>query len=179
MKRIPAAFATALVMLFAACGGKSNNAQQSLGTANSTAPASAAADSMNTVNAVKKQVIDSINTINTVKQHVIDSMNGRRTAAAPGAAGAPAPTATTQPAANNAAPAASEAPAPASTVKKKKGWSNTAKGAVIGAGAGALTGALVSKKKGKGAIIGGLIGAGAGAGTGAIIDHKKKQNSGQ
>lgn len=57
---------------------------------------------------------------------------------------------------------------------KKKGWSNAAKGAVIGAGVGAATGAIVSKKKGTGAIIGGLAGAGVGAGTGAIIDSKKK-----
>lgn len=59
--------------------------------------------------------------------------------------------------------------------KKKKGWSGTAKGAVIGAGAGAITGAAVSKKKGEGAIIGGLAGAAVGAGTGAIIDGKKKK----
>lgn len=57
---------------------------------------------------------------------------------------------------------------------KRKGWSNAAKGAVIGAGVGAATGAIVSKKKGTGAIIGGLAGAGVGAGTGAIIDSKKK-----
>ena len=60
-------------------------------------------------------------------------------------------------------------------VPKKKGWSNTAKGAVIGAGVGAATGAIVSKRKGTGAIIGGLAGAGIGAGTGAIIDSKKKE----
>lgn len=60
------------------------------------------------------------------------------------------------------------------TEKKRKGWSNTAKGAVIGAGVGAITGAAVSKKKGEGAIIGGLAGAGLGAGTGAIIDDSKK-----
>jgi hypothetical protein len=57
---------------------------------------------------------------------------------------------------------------------KKKGWSGTAKGAVIGAGVGAATGAIISKKKGQGAIIGGLAGAGVGAGTGAIIDGSKK-----
>ena len=57
---------------------------------------------------------------------------------------------------------------------KKKGWSSAAKGAVIGAGVGAITGAAVSKKKGQGAIIGGLAGAGVGAGTGAIIDSRKK-----
>ena len=61
------------------------------------------------------------------------------------------------------------APAPA-----RKKWSSTAKGAVIGAGVGAATGAIISKKKGTGAIIGGLAGAGVGAGTGAIIDGSKK-----
>lgn len=61
------------------------------------------------------------------------------------------------------------------TEKKRKGWSSTAKGAVIGAGVGAITGAAVSKKKGEGAIIGGLAGAGVGAGTGAIIDNEKKK----
>lgn len=58
-------------------------------------------------------------------------------------------------------------------VEKRKGWSRAAKGAVIGAGVGAITGAAVSKKKGEGAIIGGLAGAGLGAGTGAIIDSEK------
>lgn len=64
--------------------------------------------------------------------------------------------------------------APAAPAEKKK-WSSAAKGAVIGAGVGAATGAIVSKKKGEGAIIGGLAGAGVGAGTGAIIDSKKKK----
>lgn len=63
--------------------------------------------------------------------------------------------------------------APATPQRKK--WSGAAKGAVIGAGVGAVTGAIVSKKKGEGAIIGGLAGAGVGAGTGAIIDDKKKK----
>lgn len=63
---------------------------------------------------------------------------------------------------------------PATQVERKK-MSSTAKGALIGAGVGAATGAIVSKKKGEGAIIGGLAGAGVGAGTGAIIDSKKKK----
>ena len=65
-------------------------------------------------------------------------------------------------------------PAPA---PKKKGWSSTAKGAVIGAGAGAIAGSIIDKKHGEGAIVGGLIGAGVGAGTGAIIDHNKKKKA--
>lgn len=65
--------------------------------------------------------------------------------------------------------------APAAAEPQRKKWSGAAKGAVIGAGVGAVTGAIVSKKKGEGAIIGGLAGAGVGAGTGAIIDGKKKK----
>lgn len=42
----------------------------------------------------------------------------------------------------------------------KKGWSKKAKGTLIGAGAGALGGVLVSKNNSKGAIIGGAAGAG-------------------
>jgi uncharacterized membrane protein len=60
------------------------------------------------------------------------------------------------------------------TTTQRKGWSSTAKGAVIGAGVGAATGAIISKKKVQGAIIGGVAGAGIGAGTGAIIDGSKK-----
>ena len=60
------------------------------------------------------------------------------------------------------------------TTTKKKGWSNAAKGTVIGAGSGAIIGAVVSKKKGKGAIIGGLLGAGAGYVIGNEKDKKNK-----
>lgn len=64
--------------------------------------------------------------------------------------------------------------------QKKKGWSGAAKGAVIGAGVGAVSGALIDKDKpGRGAVIGGLGGAGLGAGTGAIIDSEKKKKQEQ
>lgn len=56
----------------------------------------------------------------------------------------------------------------------RPGWSNKAKGAVIGGVVGAATGAAVSDKKGKGAIIGGVVGAAGGYGVGAILDKKKK-----
>ncbi len=65
----------------------------------------------------------------------------------------------------------SEAPAPA----KKKGWSEAAKGTVIGAGAGAIGGALIDKKHGRGAIIGGVVGAGAGY----LIGRDKDRKSGR
>lgn len=59
--------------------------------------------------------------------------------------------------------------------EEKKGWSNKAKGAVVGGVVGAVTGAAVSDKKGKGAVIGGVVGAAGGYGVGAILDKKKKQ----
>ncbi|TCD01683.1 YMGG-like glycine zipper-containing protein [Pedobacter psychroterrae] len=58
---------------------------------------------------------------------------------------------------------------------KKKGWSAAAKGAVIGAGAGALGGVLIDKKDGRGAIIGGVVG----AGTGYLIGRDKDRKSGR
>ncbi|MCW3114650.1 MAG: outer membrane protein [Segetibacter sp.] len=62
------------------------------------------------------------------------------------------------------------------TVAKKKGWSNSAKGAVIGAGTGAAAGAIIGKNKVKGAIIGGVLGAGGGFVIGKAIDKKAEKN---
>ena len=60
-----------------------------------------------------------------------------------------------------------------STGTEKKGWSKTAKGAVIGGVVGAGTGAVVNKKnRAAGAIIGGAVGAGAGAVIGNEMDKK-------
>ena len=56
---------------------------------------------------------------------------------------------------------------------EKKGWSAKAKGAVIGAGTGAVAGAVINKRnRAVGALIGGVLGAGAGTGIGAVIDNK-------
>jgi hypothetical protein len=56
---------------------------------------------------------------------------------------------------------------------RKKGWSAKAKGAVIGAGTGAIAGAVINgRNRGVGAVIGGVLGAGAGTGIGAIIDRR-------
>ncbi len=52
-------------------------------------------------------------------------------------------------------------------------WSHRKKDAVIGAGAGAATGAIVSHDKSKGAIIGGVVGGAAGYLHGR---HKDKKN---
>tara|TARA_R110002124_G_scaffold171335_1_gene339023 strand:+ start:181 stop:609 length:429 start_codon:yes stop_codon:yes gene_type:complete len=67
---------------------------------------------------------------------------------------------------------------PATATKTKKKWNNTAKGAVIGAGTGAVAGAVINKKRrGEGAVVGGIVGAGVGAATGLIIDDKKKKKN--
>jgi len=58
---------------------------------------------------------------------------------------------------------------------EKKGWSKAAKGAAIGAGAGAVTGVIVDKKDGRGAVVGGLIG----AGTGYVIGRSKDKKDGR
>lgn len=66
-------------------------------------------------------------------------------------------------------------PTATTTKRDRPGWSNKAKGAVVGGVVGAVTGAAVSKnKKGKGAVIGGVVGAAGGYGVGAILDKKKK-----
>ena len=59
------------------------------------------------------------------------------------------------------------------TAKAKKGWSKTAKGAVIGGVVGAGTGAVVNKKnRAVGAVVGGAAGAGVGAVIGNQLDKK-------
>ena len=67
---------------------------------------------------------------------------------------------------------------PASEVKKKKRMSTPVKGALIGAGVGAVTGAVVAKNnRVKGAVIGAVAGAGAGAVTGVVIDRRKEKKA--
>lgn len=58
-------------------------------------------------------------------------------------------------------------------VKKDKGLSHAAKGTIVGAGTGAITGAILNKDhRGTGAIIGTVIGAGAGYLIGRSTDKK-------
>lgn len=64
--------------------------------------------------------------------------------------------------------AASETPA-------KKGWSDAAKGTVIGAGAGAIAGALIDKNHAQGALIGGVLG----GGTGYVVGRAKDRKTGR
>ncbi|KUG06655.1 glycine zipper domain-containing protein [Solirubrum puertoriconensis] len=59
--------------------------------------------------------------------------------------------------------------------KPRKGWSKKGKGAAVGAGAGALTGAVIAGKgdRATGAIVGGAAGAVGGALIGRKKDKKK------
>jgi Glycine zipper len=61
----------------------------------------------------------------------------------------------------------------ASMPQKDKGWSDAAKGAAIGGGAGAILGAVVTKNnRALGAVIGGVVGAGGGYVIGRAQDRK-------
>ncbi len=62
-----------------------------------------------------------------------------------------------------------------SVKKEKKGISKAAEGAIIGAAAGAVGGATVSKKKGTGAAIGAVVGAAGGYIIGKSKDNKDKK----
>jgi hypothetical protein len=114
----------------------------------------------------KQATIDSINTIANTQHRVIDSMKtveARKTEAR-------RVEKNTQIVDNTAT-----VPGEETIVKKKKGLGNVSKGAIIGAGTGAVAGAIIDKKHGEGAIVGGLIGAGAGAATGVIINQAQKK----
>lgn len=120
-------------------------------------------DSMNLVlerqqqEAAKQKTLDSMAAILASKEAAGSSKSGSRT------------TGSTQYVHSNSAKSSTP------TETKRKGWSGAAKGAVIGAGVGAVSGAMIDEKKGRGAIIGGVAGAGIGAGTGAILDDAKKK----
>ncbi len=59
------------------------------------------------------------------------------------------------------------------TATRKKGWSKAAKGTAIGAGTGAVLGAVINKRnRAAGAVIGGVIGGGGGYVIGRKMDKK-------
>ncbi len=124
--------------------------------------------------AIESAQKDSI-TAATIKQQVLDSIKESKSSHAKTkntenvSNNDNSTTADNSTATDNTAATTTTAPA------KKKGWSHTAKGAVVGAGAGAVTGAIVNKDHLKGAAIGTVVGAGMGAGIGAIVDHEKKK----
>jgi regulator of protease activity HflC (stomatin/prohibitin superfamily) len=136
-------------LLFTGCNSNSEKEETALKAKQVTI------DSMKAV-MVKKAVVDSMNAVMAKREEEVREQNEAEKR---------------QTEANRAVVQNSAAP---QTTKKKK-WSHTAKGAVVGAGTGAVTGALINKNRAEGAIVGTLIGAGVGAGTGAIVDNSKKK----
>ena len=145
--------ALGIVAVFAACNTKQSAAEQELAILKAK---QATIDSMNIV--AEEKEFEKANTVAyapAAKRSAAKRSSARTSQYASYSEPAVLPTAT---------------PAPA---EKKKGWSNKAKGAVIGGVVGAGAGAVISKeKKVQGAIIGAVLGAGAGYGVGAILDKK-------
>jgi len=113
----------------------------------------------------KQQTIDSLNAA-LVKQRVIDSMKLVQAKAVKKNTQATQTSVTTT----------GEMQTTTASPAKKKGLSHTAKGAIVGAGAGAITGAIINHDdRVKGAAIGTVLGAGIGAGTGLIVDKSVKK----
>ncbi|WP_254245297.1 YMGG-like glycine zipper-containing protein [Hymenobacter sp. BRD67] len=64
------------------------------------------------------------------------------------------------------------------TAQAQRRFSPEAKGTVIGAGSGAILGAVIDKhNRGVGGIIGGVVGAGAGYAVGKHIDNRQKKRA--
>jgi hypothetical protein len=147
----------AIAILLASCGSNANKQAQ--------IAAQRSVDSMKT-EMVKQKTIDSMNAI-TSQPPVNDQVAASPVHTAVHHSSSTTNNYTSNTTNNTTASAANAAP-------KKKGWSAKAKGAVIGTGVGAITGAMIDRRKGEGAVVGGILGAGAGLGTGAIIDSKNK-----
>jgi hypothetical protein len=114
-----------------------------------------AADSI----ALVKKVADSINLANQAVNRNASSSSSTRSSNSSGSTGST----TMNSESTNAA-------------QQKKGWSKTAKGAVIGGVVGAGAGAVINKKnRAAGAVVGGVVGAGAGA----IIGNEKDKKDGR
>lgn len=132
-----------------------------------------ALDSMKMELANQKRM-DSMREVVRLQQQAIDSINDarqREAVAARSVSRRSAPSRSYSSASTQYTGAGQVAPV---QQQQKKGWSAKAKGAVIGAGVGAVTGAIVNdRNRAAGAVIGGVTGAAAGTGVGAIIDKKK------
>lgn len=112
-----------------------------------------AEEQANRENEVRQRTIDSIETVRANQHHYSSASS------------------------DNSAPAEHTG----TEAEKKKGMSNTTKGALIGTGAGIATGAATgaavnSKDRGKGALIGGVVGGAVGSGVGyGVGAHKDKK----
>lgn len=161
-----------MAAVMASCGNKNNevsDAQQKT------------IDSMK-MEMARQQVVDSMNQASAEAAAVQHDAATQQAAAAPGASSHHSSGGKTSHATyvtNNTYNTAPQSPNTQPATQQKKRWSAKATGALIGAGAGAITGAMIDGRKGEGAIVGGLTGAAAGLGTGAIIDANKNKKEQQ
>lgn len=151
--------ALGIVAVFAACNTNNSAAEQELA-----------------ILKAKQATIDSMNLVVAEKEAIAEEKAVSYVAAASAAKKTSAARRTSSPRRATSQYASYSEPAVLPTApveQKKKGWSNKAKGAVIGGVVGAGAGAVISKeKKVQGAIIGGILGAAGGYGVGAILDKK-------
>ncbi len=115
-----------------------------------------------------------VDTTGLSKSNSLTDVGNKKYVITPKAEVAPTKTQNTTSSASSNAPVNNSAPAPA---KRDKGWSDAAKGTAIGAGSGAILGAVVSGdgNRGKGAVIGAVVG----AGTGYVIGRTRDKKSGR
>lgn len=124
-------------------------------------------DTANSENEVRQRTIDSMDAVNNApKHHEVHSSESHHSTT----------TNASSSSTNNDAANDTKTSEPA----KRKGMSNTTKGALIGTGVGvvggALTGAAASEDKGKGAVIGGVVGGAAGSAVGYGVGAKKDKD---
>lgn len=124
---------------------------------------------------MEDQAVETTQRENEVRQRTIDSM-----AAIKNEANHPVVHSTTEHHTNTTNSENSGVNEQTTEPTKRKGMSNTTKGALIGTGVGivggAVTGAATSEDKGKGAVTGGVIGGAVGSGVGYGIGAKKDKD---
>ena len=136
---------------------------------NEPVPAAEAKDEPRVITITKRVIYTPAKTVNPEPVYQPQANTTPVTTSTPG----PVTTGTTDnTAAGNGTSASTEPVATTTQTEKKKGWSSAAKGAAIGAGAGAIGGAIIAKKKGLGAVVGGVVGAAGGYIIGKNIDKR-------
>lgn len=164
-------FMVAVAAMFTACKNKTNSTDKTMvPLADPGTYINAAGDTARIVS--KAPLKDSVTTTTTVtvtKTPVVPNNNHGQTTRPKTRAGNNSES--QQAAGASTTSAGGNSNTSASTPQKKKGWSKAAKGTAIGAGAGAVTGAIIGKNV-KGAVIGGVVGAAGGYIIGRSQDKK-------
>ena len=161
----------AVAATFMACKNKTNSDEKKLvPLAEPGTYINAAGDTARIVNAAPlKDSVTTTTTVTVTKTPVVPSNKSRQTTRAKASAGNNSEN--QQAASTGATSPVNNAHTTANAPQQKKGWSKAAKGTAIGAGAGAVTGAIIGKNV-KGAVIGGAVGAAGGYIIGRSQDKK-------